>query len=170
LLYTASKKRRPDHLRPRTGYGGNPNSVFKTPTPCNDTLRQTTNGARLGKSFASPRMPCSHLATTVVVVELSGVPTNRSSSQLPFPSVPHCRCHRCAFVFLIVWLTRAEHRKPRFHACVFFVSDMVRMAAIREGKSKATKFVSDCHGKVKGKVVAKGARRSFAGHLRCDLG
>ena len=59
MLYTASKKRRPDHLRPRTGYVGNPNSVFRTPTPCNDTLRQTTNGARLGKSFASPRIPCS---------------------------------------------------------------------------------------------------------------
>ena len=59
MFCTASKKRRPDHLRPRTGYGGNPNSVFRTPTPCNDTLRQTANGARLGKSFTSPRIPCS---------------------------------------------------------------------------------------------------------------
>jgi hypothetical protein len=32
-FYTASKKRRPYHPRPRTGYEGNPSSVFKTPTP-----------------------------------------------------------------------------------------------------------------------------------------
>jgi hypothetical protein len=34
MFYTASKKRRPDHTRPRTGYGGNPSSVFRTPTLC----------------------------------------------------------------------------------------------------------------------------------------
>ena len=55
LFYTASKNSRPDHPRPRTGYGGNPSSVFRTPTPCNDTLRETANGARLGKNSASPR-------------------------------------------------------------------------------------------------------------------
>jgi hypothetical protein len=64
MFYTASKKSRPDHPRPRTGYGGNPSSVFRTPTPCNDTLRETANGARLGKNFASPRNISSHLSHT----------------------------------------------------------------------------------------------------------
>ena len=31
-FYTALKKRRPDHHRPRTGYGGNPSNVFRVPT------------------------------------------------------------------------------------------------------------------------------------------
>jgi hypothetical protein len=45
---TASKKRHPDHLRPRTGYEGNPSSVFRTPTLRKDTLRETADETRLG--------------------------------------------------------------------------------------------------------------------------
>jgi hypothetical protein len=63
MIYTASRKRRPDHPRPRTGYGGNPSSVFRTPTPCNDTLRETANGARLGKNFTSLNHPALTWAT-----------------------------------------------------------------------------------------------------------
>ena len=32
MFNTTSKKRRPDHHRPRTGYGGNPSNVFRVPT------------------------------------------------------------------------------------------------------------------------------------------
>jgi hypothetical protein len=34
MLKTTSKKRRPDHPRPRTGYSGNPSCVIRTATLC----------------------------------------------------------------------------------------------------------------------------------------
>jgi hypothetical protein len=58
---TASKKRRPDHPRPRTGYEGNPSSVFRTPTPCKGTLRETADETRLGK-ISKARGPPRSLA------------------------------------------------------------------------------------------------------------
>ena len=57
MFHTESNKRRPDHPRPRTGYGGHPNSVFRSPTPCKDTLRETTDGARLGNKTSLDRRP-----------------------------------------------------------------------------------------------------------------
>jgi hypothetical protein len=40
VFYTAFKNRRPDHHRPRTGYGGNPSNVFRASTLCRSAARR----------------------------------------------------------------------------------------------------------------------------------
>ena len=71
MFYNASKKRRPDHPGPRTGYSGIPSSVVRTPTLCKSAapLDENKLHTRMRKPRELIKPRCTELIHTECTIK-----------------------------------------------------------------------------------------------------